>query len=87
MPCADGGCVVFEECAEQIGLWGFIKFPLKAALLQQMVCDAAAVLHLFTVVCEMVMAVFVKAVYALAGERGGAGDVMKVAVDGVLHAF
>ena len=55
--------------------------------MQQVVCDAAAVLHLFTVVCEMVMAVFVKAVYALAGERGGAGDVMKVAVDGVLHAF
>ena len=55
--------------------------------MQQVVCDAAAVLHLFTVIREMVMAVFVKAVYALASERGGAGDVMKVAVDGVLHAF
>ena len=55
--------------------------------MQQVVCDTAAVLHLFTVIREMVMAVFVKSVYALAGERGGAGDVMKVAVDGVLHAF
>ena len=59
----------------------------RLRFLQQVVCDAAAVLHLFTVIREMVMAVFVKAVYALAGERGGAGDVMKVAVDGVLHAF
>ena len=55
--------------------------------MQQVVCGTAAVLHLFTVIREMVMAVFMKAVYALAGERGGARDVVKVAVDGVLHAF
>ena len=68
-------CSIFSVCCENF-FNGLRALPLTKY--------AIAALNSVT---EMVMAVFVKAVYALAGERGGAGDVMKVAVDGVLHAF